>query len=224
VITDLEAAQLADAIYDPDDGTSFVWARSWDLIGVVARLYRSSTGDQALVFRGSETVEDWVRDFFTLPHTPIDHPAIGPVHAGAAIGLDTLLTVISPDLGPDVTVIGHSLGGMRAVIFGALMVVAGTPPSRIVTFGAPRPGFMKLADILAPVPLAAFRNGTGAMRSYGVSHDLVTDAILHIPGVAPYVRPREPQTDISAPPNPGDTLGPFAWHHSKLYVKGLQST
>jgi surfactin synthase thioesterase subunit len=135
--------------------------------------------------------------------------------------MDDLVPLILPFVRPGTVICGHSLGGARALIMAALLALSGKPPDRVVTFGAPRPGFVKLADLLAPIKITAYRNGTGAMRSDGSSHDIVTDLPLHIPGFAPYIHPREPLTDISVPPKSFDSWGPFAWHHMTLYIDGM---
>ncbi len=107
---------------------------------------------------------------------------------------------------------------MRVPIAAGLLLSWGITPARLVTFGAPRVGFQKLTDLLGRVPVGAYRNGTGAMRSDGSSFDLVTDAVPTIPRLLPYVRVREPQVDVSKPPIAGDPLGILAWHHMSLYA------
>lgn len=56
----------------------------------------------------------------------------------------------------DVTLVGHSLGGAVALCVGALMARDEVPPKKIVTFGAPRTGRLKILD---SVDVECFKNG-----------------------------------------------------------------
>lgn len=93
----------------------------------------------------------------------------------------------------------------------------------VVTFGEPRPGFIQLADILAPYPNRSYRNNPEGV----FGHDLVTDVPAHAPPEFPYVHGGEcgvnPRhlIDIDGPPTDPLDLTPFRWHHTYLYLAGM---
>ncbi|HXZ02281.1 MAG TPA: lipase family protein [Stellaceae bacterium] len=208
-LSDLALCRLVDALYnDP--------AAPWDALfqpeaddGVCCALRRIGEVD-VVVFRGSETVQDWLRDFFALPHEPANHPALGDVHAGFMEGMEDAFAHLLPLLGKTVVVTGHSLGAARATLFCGFMTAAGRPPRLRVVFGEPRSGCARLSELLAGVPGRSFRTA-GAGR-----HDLVTD----VPTDPPFGRVTA-LTDIAALPPPGDPWGIFAYHHIQLYEAAL---
>lgn len=214
---DRRAAQASRDIYS----NNLVFDKIFNFGGIVAGLYSRNGERDLLAFRGTETIDDWAHDLFFKRATVYDHPQLGSVHAGFAAQMGEFYQQFLPIYDGSLTITGHSLGGARALILGAMLTAVGREPYRIVTFGAPRPGYQQLADVLAPVKIIQYRNGTGAMRSDGSSHDLVTDMPLHIPVVAPFVHVREPLIDLSAPPPAEDALGPFAWHHMSLYLDAI---
>lgn len=123
------------------------------------------------------------------------------------MGMEITAANLVPALGAHLVVAGHSLGAARALIFAALLAAAlspqpARPPDAVVVFGSPRPGFELLADLLAPVPIRAYRNDD----AHG--HDLMTDVPVHIPDLAPYVHPRQPLIDVTAAPPARRRLGP----------------
>ncbi len=200
-------ASLCASIYDPlaivgqwdyfdaglDDGC--VWA------------IRKLPGFDVVVFRGSITPQDWIRDFRALARpSPIGH-----VHIGFYAGMESVWAQAKPLLNQPTIVTGHSLGAARACILTGLMVRDGMPPVRRVTFGEPKPGLMDFAKLIADVPAACYRNGNSE------HHDLVADVPLSFPPLQ-YVHPTpiiavlaEPTGDIF------DRLGAFGYHHMPLY-------
>lgn len=209
VPSDLDLCHLVDALYnDP--------AAPWDALfqpaeddGVCCALRRLGDID-VVVFRGSETVQDWLRDFFALPHAFTTHPQLGDVHAGFMAGMDDAFSHLLPRLEKNVIVTGHSLGAARATLFSGLLAAAGRPPRRRVVFGEPRSGCAQLAALLAGVPGRSFRTA-GAGR-----HDLVTD----VPTDPPFGRVTA-LTDLAASPPSGDPWGIFSYHHIQLYQAAL---
>jgi hypothetical protein len=214
---DREFAQASFDVY----ANNLVFDKLLNFGGIVAGLYSVNGKRDLLAFRGTENIDDWAHDLFFKRAVIHDHPQLGKLHAGFASGMGEFYQNFLPLYDGSLRITGHSLGGARALILGALLTLSGREPARIITFGAPRPGFSRLADVLAPVKITQYRNGTGAMRSDGSSHDLVTDMPLHIPVVAPFVHPREPLIDLSAPPKAQDALGPFAWHRMSLYLDAI---
>ena len=209
---DREFAQASFDIYN----NNLAFDKVFNFGGIVAGLRRD-----ILAFRGTDNLDDFIHDLFFKQVTIYDHPQLGKVAAGFAAGMQEFYQQFLPLYNGNLRITGHSLGGARALILGAMLTANGKPPARIITFGAPRPGYSQLADVLAPIKITEYRNGTGAMRSDGSSHDIVTDFHLHIPVVAPFIHPREPLIDISAPPAAEDAFGPLAWHHMELYLKGV---
>lgn len=207
--SDLDLCRLVDALYnDP--------AAPWDALflpeaddGVCCALRRIGE-DDVVVFRGSETVQDWLRDFFAVPHQPTSHPQLGDVHAGFMAGMDDAASHLLPLLRKSVTVTGHSLGAARATLFAGLLAAAGKPPRARVVFGEPRSGCARLTELLADVPGRSWRTA-GAGR-----HDLVTD----VPTDPPFGRVTA-LTDIFALPQAGDPWGIFSYHHIQLYQAAL---
>jgi hypothetical protein len=160
-----------------------------------------------IVFRGSITFQDWIRDFRAAPIPT----RIGHVHAGFHAGMEHVWKEARPLIKQPVIVAGHSLGAGRAAIFTGLMVRDGIPPIARVVFGEPKPGFVDLAKLIAAVPGRSYRNGDNS------HHDLVCDVPFSFPPVQ-YVHP-PPVIKVCAPPKDGlfDQFGVFAWHHIELY-------
>lgn len=162
--------------------------------------------------RGSRTLKDWFRDFIAVVN-PFDHSFMGPVHTGFALGMDRCWAQIQKETIGPYYIEGHSLGGGRVPILIALMIESGVMPLGYTTFGQPRPGFQKLADICKAVPGRNYRNGDG------FHHDYVTDFPVHIEPLFLYVHPA-PMIVINCPPVP-ETLSVFGRHHMGLYRQAL---
>ena len=167
-----------------------------------------------VVFRGSVTPEDWVRDFLAIPRTT-RHPELGVVHAGFFLGMVSATTWVAQQLRPgaEVAITGHSLGAARAWLHAGLMLHWKTLV-RVVVFGSPKPAFAELAKriAVAGISTTSYRNATP------LGHDRVTDLPFTIEPELPWRQP-VPLTDISVPPDAGDT-GDFRFHHIGEYEKG----
>jgi hypothetical protein len=170
-----------------------------------------------VVFRGSVTLIDWLRDFDVWAD-PFGHAKIGPVHPGFLLGLDQVLQEYQAHRSGNrkLVVAGHSLGAGRASILCGLAIVAGIVPTARVVFGEPRPGFSQLGHLLSSIPDSrSYRNG-----KFGTwEHDRVTD-VPHRIGLLKYVHPT-PLIDVSALPPPDDEWGVFSYHHMPLYARAL---
>jgi Lipase (class 3) len=93
----------------------------------------------ALIFRGSVTLQDWLRNAEAIAD-PSPHEGLGPVHPGFFAGLPELWTRLKPRLTQKPCIVaGHSLGAARASLFTGLMVLDGKPPVRRLCFEEPRP-------------------------------------------------------------------------------------
>ena len=166
----------------------------------------------ALIFRGSATLQDWLRNAEAIAD-PSAHQGLGPVHPGFFAGLPELWTRLKPRLTQKPCIVaGHSLGAARASLFTGLMVLDGKPPVRRLCFGEPRPGFPQAAGIIANVRSRSYRNANGR------AHDLVTD-VPFTSWIEDYVHPT-PLIPICAPPSDADVQRDifFAWHAMRLYA------
>jgi hypothetical protein len=165
-----------------------------------------------IVFRGSQTREDWVRDFMAAAHPVRDLPGLGPVEDGFFAGMQAAAAAAAPLLRPlPLCIVGHSLGAAHAWLFAGMTLIGGKSDIRVVAFGSPRPGFRKLAALLANVSVASYCNGP----------DPVCHAPFHIPPLFPYVEPAA-FTEIEVRPDPSDRWkGWAAYHRERYYALGL---
>jgi len=172
---------------------------------------RKLAGYDVIVFRGSVSLQDWVRDLQAMAIST----RIGHVHRGFYKGMEHVWAELRPLLTQPVIVAGHSLGAARAAIMCGLMVKDGAPPIRRVVFGEPKPGLRDLADLIKAIPAASYRNGDDC------HHDLVADVPFSFPPLQ-YVHPT-PIVPVFAGPTKAlfDGLGPFAYHAIELYVAAL---
>lgn len=210
-IIDQKCAHLCSAIYHPTLEPT-LWAKYDGGLddGVCWGLVRDQDFDY-VVFRGSDSFPDWMKDLTALAN-PFTHHFMGPVHPGFLLGLTHVWEEVKPLLQKPTILTGHSLGAGRAGPFCGLMIRDGVPPARRVCFGEPKPGFKMLADFIAPVPAASYRNGDEH------HHDLVTDVPFSFPPEE-YVHPIA-LTHVSAPPV-DMAWGIFAYHHMPLYEQAL---
>lgn len=211
MLSDRTVVSLCQAIYKP---TALIdqWERfDPGLDDGVCYGLRKLAGFDIVVFRGSVTAQDWIRDL----HAMIVATRIGHVHAGFFAGMEHVWSELRPLITQPVIVAGHSLGAARAAILCGLMVKDGVLPCRRVVFGEPKPGLLDLANLIKAIPAASYRNGDG------LHHDLVTDVPLSFPPLQ-YVHPT-PIVEVCAEPTGAlfERLGAFAYHHIELYVAAL---
>ena len=113
------------------------------------------SGD-VVAFRGSETEQDWLRDFEAVTVT---HPQLGKIERGFAEGTQETFAWLVKH-GPKKPIFtGHSLGAAHAAIIAALYQANGYLWQELVTFGCPRPGYQALRNLLAGRNMTAYRNG-----------------------------------------------------------------
>ena len=170
MVTEQDIAQLCLDIYTAQPG-------QWDQLELPADGVAFGIKDfpeaTALIFRGSVTLQDFLRDAEAIAD-PLSHGGLGPVHPGFFDGLSELWTRLKPKLTTKPCIVaGHSLGAARASLFTGLMVLDGKAPVRRLCFGEPRPGFPQAGSIIATVRSRSYRNANGR------AHDLVTDAPVH---------------------------------------------
>jgi hypothetical protein len=119
------------------------------LVGLMADgLVLAFRGTMPLNFDSPPSVADWVNDFHAVPITVAGFP--GAVHAGFSGALTALWPDITAEMQrlsagapPDrpLLITGHSKGGAMAPLAAwAFKSTAGTPPLKVVTFAAAKPG------------------------------------------------------------------------------------
>jgi Lipase (class 3) len=122
----IEAARLCDAIY-ARSGTP---PETWDEQLTTAGVYWAAKFEGArvfVVFRGSDSLLDWIRDLTGFdPAQIIQHDTFGAMWSGFLIGMVESYTAIKPLLAhaDEVIVCGHSLGAARADILTAMILTA----------------------------------------------------------------------------------------------------
>jgi predicted lipase len=170
-------------------------------------------GFDVVIFRGSVTRQDWLRDVQALAMPS----RIGHVHSGFYAGIEHMWADLRPILSQPAIITGHSLGAARADVLAALMAVDGVPPVARVVFGEPKPGLLDFAKLITGIPGRSYRNGDNT------HHDLITDVPFSFPPEQ-YVHPT-PIIPVCCRPT-GDlfsTMGVFAYHHIGLYETALAS-
>jgi hypothetical protein len=142
-------------------------------------------GELAVVMPGTNPLDplDWLRDISAAPCWVAD---VGPVHGGFGRGGEALYAKIAPTIGGDprlISIVGHSLGGALAQMLGAK--IAARQPGRrfrVVTFGAPRVGFLN------PWLGRLLRRGF-ELAEYARAGDIVPE----LPSAPPFNHPSRPR-------------------------------
>lgn len=173
--------------------------------GVVFGHMRIFKDIDVVVFRGSVTKEDWMDNLRALPRHDKD---LGWIHGGFLDGTRGAFEELTKHVGEHVVLTGHSLGGAHAWITAGRFALSGKPVKQVTVFGAPRPGFQKLADII--------KSGGSVNTAYRNHHDPIV-AVPYLMGL--YRRPVELTQLRSA--HRGDT--PIADHFISRYIAGLSA-
>jgi hypothetical protein len=162
--------------------------------------------------RGSDDLEDWWHDFLDLAIMHED-PDLGPVHPGGIVGVREALAALVPLIDRPLAITGHSLGAMHAANLAALLTLRhGQPVMKYLTLGPPRPGGIKIKQILSSIPeKSAWQN----------MDDLVALVPVLLPPFELYVEPVALSHMSVPPPVENDWPGNIAPHHCQLYNKGL---
>lgn len=172
-------------------------------------------GIYVVVFRGSDSTIDWLRDLLAIAFKPWHAPSFGPVHMGFYLGMTRVWAELKTQVRPSdrVVLTGHSLGAARTPILAAEMLVDGFAPTGRVCFGEPRVGFQQFADFVAEVPTWSYRNTDGGLTHEG--HDGVTGVPFYLPP-AEYV-PQSKLIDLTVTPASSFLPDFFRFHHMPLY-------
>ena len=187
------------------------WDRVPDYTAPVVWGIKRVEDTNVLVFQGTASFEDLLNDFRAFPAL---ERYIGHVHTGFLDGVeDVIKQVRGQRLSGRLVVTGHSLGAARATIATALLMQARIPVTERVVFGSPKPGFSDFANYVSAVPATSYINRDN------LHEDLITDLPFTLPGLE-YHQPT-PFTPVTSPPDWTHPWGPFAWHDSTLYHRGL---
>lgn len=204
-------AGICNALYHPQP--KGFWDDCWEHDGGYAahKLVKlpAMPAIDVIVWRGSTTVIDWLDDFQTLP---VPDGKLGEVHEGFLRGIAETKADVDKVLSKDrlIVVTGHSLGAAHALLYaGHLVAETAFKPTRVVVFGAPRPGYQQLADVLKQTPIASYRNRVDPVTEVPFSSALF-----------PFVD-CAPLTALDVEPPPIDAWGPLADHHMALYLAGV---
>ncbi len=130
------------------------------IMGFVGR--NDATRTVIVSFRGTETPEDWLKDFDSLAVPFPDIPTGGLVHQGFDAVYQTIRDSVIAGVdaakvnAASMWITGHSLGGAIAVIAAIDFAKNAVPPlvSQLYTFAGPRAGddtFKNLFDATVPV-------------------------------------------------------------------------
>jgi hypothetical protein len=214
VMSDAESAKDYMRIYadDPTKDSGYCWMApiNGGYVGLTKR-----AGVVYVDWRGSTTPKDWLWNFEA---DPTMDGSLGMLHKGFAKGVWAVQDTVTAQINSMPCVVrGHSRGAAQAAIFAGHLTVLKHAPLRVVLWGCPRPGFSKLKELLAPIPVASYKN----------LNDPVTDVpfCLDLPGHAldlPYEHVRR-FTQLTARPNVIQAVwGLLAPHHMELYAKGLE--
>ena len=218
MISDSTIAELSSEIYLAPAAASVDWDHYDDGGGPGGVCWAIKHFDDmsALIFRGSANIPDWILNVLAWVDPHDSNNGLGPLHLGFFLGLPKVIETAIPLLRSRVVVGGHSLGGARALQAAGLMVLDGhrTLASAIV-FGAPKPGFAKLGEVLAPYPVRERING-----------DEDRHAIDYVPAMPLTFPPEEYEhtrapVDVYSTPAPNDPWGIFQFHRMAYYEDGM---
>lgn len=152
MISPLRLAELVEASYT----AAPTWHAAWPWGRIRAVRTVEPDGTVVVSFPGTENVLDVMVDLAAIPRTIIDHPQIGPCHAGSIAGLCRIVDQMTADLqGQPHYVVGHSLGGAFAHEYAGIQVSRKALILGLCTFGAMRcvaDGNELLPALLATIP------------------------------------------------------------------------
>lgn len=200
MISELEIANICHGTYE--DGYKwdylFQGKQNDDIYVGIKRI-----GDiDVVAFRGSTTLEDWIRNFESIP---VYSPPLGFVADGFIVGLQDVFENLLTVIGPNYIVTGHSRGAAIATNYAARMTSAGKPPMALIVLAPPRTGFSDLKSLILKIPVS---------RAYANKNDPVV-------AVPPWCSHPYDLVEIDIPPPEKDPWGPIAPHHSELYVSAI---
>jgi hypothetical protein len=219
-VLDADIIALCAAAYDPASAWDVRWVSSADA-GIEVALKRCDDAGgrtDVVVFRGSKSRLDWMRDALSELYGVIaGFEALGELPFGFQIGMEDAYRRISLELRPDAAIVvtGHSLGAAHAALFAGMRSLKGMPAGDLVLCGCPRPGAQPLRQALQGWRIRNYRNRL--------------DRVCLLPTEPPYLQvadfipvDAEPDHATMAPADIlADLVDPFRDHHMALYVRGV---
>jgi hypothetical protein len=138
------------AMMSPAPDAAGEFAEAIPLPDAFGFVVRSAAGDEVIVgIRGTQTPEEWVKNFTAIPNRFNLAPEYGLVHLGfeimwGRVRQSVLSALASVPEGTRVTVLGHSLGGAMTNL-GAVDLLRNSKWKNIdvCTFGGPRTGMLR---------------------------------------------------------------------------------
>lgn len=186
-----KAAEYCQIAYDQDQYA----------VGEVEYIVLTHDSGRVIGFRGTENpfqfdsanILDTIRDLRAIPWYSKE---LGWCHSGFLKGArkvwerdNTLRDLV---LGSsDIDVVGHSLGGALALMYGGFMIAAGQPPRSVTTFGSPRTQYGKLKKLYdsAPTILTQVIHGRDPVTTVPWFAKHCVDELDDLPFVGDYARP-----------------------------------
>ena len=206
------AALLCEALYGYVNGPRV----TWDFIseGNVYWALKQVDGINYVCFRGSTTLEDWLRDLNAFA-TPVTHADLGPVHPGFLYGMPEAWAEIKSKVTSNLILTGHSLGSGETDICAGLAVLDDVIPEAKIGFGSPKAGFKRLGQIVKNIPDFCFRNTDGVAWDYitSVPFTFYPEEYQHT----------APLLDVCCKPVLNDDWGVFAWHRMQYYRAAVEN-
>jgi hypothetical protein len=209
----VDYASVCSQSYDTTPGGTAKYPWTGGIISNnITALVTLIAGDPVIVLPGSKTPIDWIRDVSALP---VYDKQLGWCHDGFHQGMSGLfksLVKYARDL--PISITGHSLGGARARILAGYFLASGYKVKNLITFGAPKPAYDQLKDIIS-------KSGCTHL-SYKNGSDIVPELPLTIPPVFNYVH-TEDYILIDGGPPLHPLPNSIEDHHIELYIRGLQN-
>lgn len=132
----IEALEYCAKAYNDDlDGWTPIYNRDTD----TQLIWKVKKGELYIVYRGTESIKDWMIDFLFLP---IFHGVDCGIHSGAMIAYESVIN--DNDLQSEIvqaehiTVAGYSLGGALAIVTAHELACKVSTKITCITFGAYR--------------------------------------------------------------------------------------
>ncbi|HEX7642041.1 MAG TPA: hypothetical protein VF472_07485 [Burkholderiaceae bacterium] len=158
-MTPYQAFLFARAIYSPIQSAKF--GHVLTVGDLTVGLAYEADGNTIAALPGSQRKVDFEDDADMLP---FDAGPLGMVHGGSYRGMPALFEAILPYVEGELSIVGHSLGAMRAGQLAGLCAIGNVPVAQLFMYEPAKPGYARLGDLVrAHVP---FILGTRNARDF----------------------------------------------------------